>query len=195
VAAVAAVVSLASASVALAANKKVTGGTTKVTASPAAAVVLATHHITVTPLAPATASGATFTFPITGGRINTTTFRGVIRDGGGIAYSNGTDTVQVRRIHSVSDRHGTFVFARVRRHVVRNCHHVGPHHVRRCTVVVLTTDAKIARVTNTSVSGGTGTGTLKITTFTARVLNQLAGSHIVSAGETIGTVQTTPTFS
>ena len=53
--------------------------------------LLSANHITVAPLAPATESGATFTFtfPITGGRFNTTTLRGFIRHSGGLSLSNG----------------------------------------------------------------------------------------------------------
>jgi hypothetical protein len=193
VAAVTVVALLAFAGVALAATKKVTGGTTKVTPSSSAVALLATNHITVTPIAPATASGGVFTFPITGGRVNTTTFRGVLRNGGGIVLSNGTDTVRVRRIQSVSDRHGAFVFASVGRRVRVHCHR--RHHVLRCVLVQRTITAKIARVTNGSVSGGSATGTLKITAFTAGVINHLAGHHVVSAGATLGTVTVTPTFS
>jgi hypothetical protein len=191
--AVASVVSLAFASVALAATKKVTGGTSKVTPSKAAVTLLASNHISVTPIAPATASGGVFTFPLTGGRVNTTTFRGVIRDGGGISLSNGTRTVQVRRIQTVSDRHGVFVFASVRHPVRAGCH--SRRHVLRCILVERTITAKVARVTKTSVSGGSATGTLKITAFTADVINRLAGHHVVSAGATLGSVTVTPTLS
>src|SRR5450759_2228371 len=88
VTALAAVICLALAGVALAAFSKVTGGSTQITASPAAAKVLADNHITVTPVAPATASGTTFTFPIAGGRLNPKTLHGVIRHPGGLKLSN-----------------------------------------------------------------------------------------------------------
>ena len=192
VTAITALVSLVCAGTALAAQ--VTGGTSTITPTPAAAALLATNHITVTPIAPATASGGMFTFPITGGNVNKHNFHGVIRNGGGFTLSNGTQHVQVRRLVTVWDRHGVSVFAVVRRHVQRNCHHTGPHHVLHCTTVLLTTAARVARVTGVSVSGGSATGTVKITRFTAGVINHLAGSHIVSAGATLGTAKVTPTL-
>jgi hypothetical protein len=42
----------------------------------AVASLFASNHISVAPLAPATASGTTFTFPITGGRFNPSTLPG-----------------------------------------------------------------------------------------------------------------------
>ncbi len=181
--------------VAAAAATKVTGGTTTVTASTAAAQLLANNHITVTPIAPATASGSTFTFPITGGRLNTKTLHGVIRHSGGITLSNGTAKAALRRLTIVSDKHGVSVFALVRHHTRRVCGHIRARHRRfRCRVVVVWGSARVATVTNTSVSNGSATGTVNITAFTARAINRLAGKHVVSAGDVLGTATVTPTL-
>jgi hypothetical protein len=171
------VLSLAVTSIAFAASSKVTGGTSQITATSQAAAVLASNHIAVTALAPATQSGATFTFPIAGGRINPTTFRGVIRSKGGLSISNGTSTFRVRGFTSVSDRHGGWLFALVRR--------VGARHWQ---------PELFARFTNISVSGGTATATAHLTRASARLLNKLAGRHIVSAGNVIGTSKVSPTL-
>lgn len=195
VAALTTVVCLAVAGVALAAFTKVTGGTTTLTASDAAAKVLSDNHITVAPLAPATASGTTFTFPITGGRLNTKTLHGVIRDGGGVSVSNGTTTVNLRRPTILSDRNGVSVFALVRGRVVHFCRHFGIRHARvKCVLIAHLRTVRIARVTGVSVNGGTATGTARITGFTARLINRLAGKQIVAAGDVLGSASVAPTL-
>lgn len=181
--------------VAAAAATKVTGGTTTVTASTAAATLLANNHITVTPISPATASGSTFTFPITGGRLNIKTLRGVIRHAGGISLSNGTAKVALRRPVLVSNKHGVSIWALARHHTRRVCHHISAHSKRvHCRVIIVLRSVRVATVTKTSVSGGSATGTVNITAFTARVINRLAGNHVVSAGDVLGTATVTPTL-
>lgn len=195
IAVVAAVASLALASTALANGSKVTGGFTKVTASSAAAALLTANHITVAPLAPATASGTTFTFPITGGRFDTSTLRGFIRHSGGLSLSNGARKVVLRSPTVASTKHGVVLDALVRGPVHRVCHAVGHHHFRkRCLIVTRLVTARIARITDVSISNGTASGTLNITAFTAQVVNRLAGTHVVSAGAVLGTASTTPTL-
>jgi hypothetical protein len=187
------VLTLALAGAALAA--KVTGGTATLTASDAAAKVLADNHITVTPLSPATASATTFTFPITGGKLNTTTLHGVIRTSGGVSVSNGTKTVALRRPTVVSDKRGTWVLALVRGRVAHECRHVGKHHARvHCVIVARVRSVRIARVTDVTVSGGKATGTAKLTDFTARVINRLAGKQVVAAGDVLGSATVSPTL-
>ena len=192
--AVAAVASLAFAGSALANGSKVAGGSTKVTASAAVAALLTSNHITVAPLAPTTASGTAFTFPITGGRFNTTTLRGFIRHGGGLSLSNGTKQVTLRRPTVVSTKHGVALDALVRGLSHRVCYVVGNHQFKHCLVVTRLVTARIARITDVSISNGTATGTVNITAFTARAVNRLAGKHVVSAGAVLGTASTTPTL-
>jgi hypothetical protein len=194
-AAVAAVASLACAGSALANGSKVTSGSTKVTASAAAAALLTSNHITVAPLAPATASVTTFTFPITSGKFNTTALRGFIRHSGGLSLSNATKQVTLRRPTVVSTKHGVVLDALVRGRSHRVCRVVGNHQFKkRCVVVTRLVTARIARITDASISNGSVTGTVNISAFTARAVNRLAGKHMVSAGAVLGTARTTPTL-
>jgi hypothetical protein len=195
VAALTAVLALALTAVAFAAFTKVTGGTTTVTASAAAAKVLADNNIEVTPLAPATASGATFTFPISGGRINTKNLHGVVRHRGGIALSNGSRSVKLRRPTIVSTARGASLFA-LARTARRTCYHLGRHHLRRfrCALVVRWRAVRVASVTGVTLSGGKATGTVKITALTAHIVNRLAGKHVVKAGAVLGTATVAPTL-
>jgi hypothetical protein len=194
VAAIAAM-ALAVPGVASAATSKVTGGTTQISVSAAAAKVLSDNHITATPLAPATASGTTFTFPITGGFLNTNTLRGVIRHAGGLSLSNGTRTVNVHRPTIVSDRSGVSLWALVRGRTIKVCHPSAARHLRlRCISVTRFATVRVARITHVSLSNGTATGTVKITAATAGLVNQLAAKHVVSAGATLGTATVKPTL-
>jgi hypothetical protein len=171
---------------------KVTGGTTQITASADAAKVLSDNHITVTPLAPATASGTTFTFPIAGGELNKS-LHGFIRHNGGISLTNGSKTVNLRKPEIVSTKRGVSMLALVRRPPVRVCH-VRRHPRRiRCVSVARFRTERIATVSDVKVSNGTATGTVHISAATAGLVNLLAGKHVVSAGDVLGTATTTPT--
>jgi hypothetical protein len=187
------VLSLALAGAAFAA--KVTGGTTQVTASSAAATLLANNHITVAALAPATSSGATFTFPIARGHVNATTKHGVIFDRGGISLSNGTKTVAVRDFTIVSTKNGVSIDALIRGRVVHHCRLVGLHrHGLRCTTIVTWHVGRIATVSNVALNGTTATGTVNISALTAGLINDLAGKSVVHAGDVLGTATVTPTL-
>jgi hypothetical protein len=174
---------------------RVTGGTTTITASTGAAQALAANHITVTALAPATASGTTFTFPISGGRVNAKTLRGFIVVRGGVALSGGTRTIDLRRPTVISTKSGVSVFALARRRVHRRCHATGPHrrHVH-CTIVIREKSVRIARISGLTRSGASVSGTVTITGFTADALNKLAGQHAFAAGDVLGTATATPTL-
>lgn len=195
-AALAVVVSLALAGSAIAASVlKVTGGTATVTPSAAATSLLQSNNITVTPIAPATAANGVFTFPIAGGRLHAKTLHGVIREQGGLDISNGTDTIHLRRMRLVSDRAGVALFAVVRHHAAARCASLPRRRARiRCRIVSSFGVARVARITNVSVSNGAATGTVHITAATARAINALAGKQIVAAGAVLGTTTLTPTF-
>ncbi len=181
--------------VASAAQTKVTGGTTTITASTAAAQLLSDNHITVTPLKPATASGTTFTFPIAGGSINTTNLHGFIRHKGGLSLSNGTKTVTLREPTVDSTKQGASIWALVRGRTVRSCHRSGRLHARvRCASVVRWHSARIATLADVKVNGTSASATVKITGATAKLINQLAGKSVVSAGAVLGTATASPTF-
>jgi hypothetical protein len=194
-AALAAVVTLVPAGVALASVTRVTGGSTQVTVSAAAAKVLSDNHVTVTPVAPATAASQTFTFPIAGGALNAK-LHGFIRQQGGLSVSNGTKTVTLRKLTIISTKHGATIDALVRGRVAHVCRRFGSHHLRlRCLVVTRPVTVRIARLTNVQVSSNnTATATVNVTAFSAAVVNRLAGKHVVTAGATLGTATISPTL-
>ncbi len=188
-----AVAALAVPSAAAAAVSKVTGGTTQVSVSSTVSAALNANHLTVTPLAPATASGSTFTFPIVGGRLNTTNLHGVLRHTGGLAISNGTRTIRLRRLTIVSDKSGVSLYSLVSGPTVRRCHLYGRHHHRLlCVSRTRFVIRRVAKVTDVKVSGTAATGNLALTPVAAKAINALAGKSIASAGTVLGTATVTP---
>lgn len=194
--ALAVVASLALASIALAKpakSVKINGGTTTVTISSAAATALTNNNLTVKPLAPATASGSTFTFPIGRGRMNAK-LRGTVITKGGFAFSNATRTVRLRKLTVISNKNGVSIWALAPVHSRNTCKPGKTKAVKRCKLVVTYRVARIARVTAVTISGKTATGTVKLTALSAGVINNLAGKKIAAAGTPIGTATLSPTF-
>ncbi|HEY3727905.1 MAG TPA: hypothetical protein VGL51_12070 [Solirubrobacteraceae bacterium] len=170
-------------------RSNVTGGSTQIAISPATSNALSANHLTVAPLAPATASGATFSFPIVGGHLQIKSKHGVIRHRGGFTISNGVRTVGLRHPTLVSNENGVSLFALVRVPAMAKCrHHPGRRH---CFAV---RSRRVARVTGATLQGGSATGTVRLTEFSANAINKLAGKRIATAGTAIGTVTITPTF-
>jgi hypothetical protein len=182
-----AVAALAMPGSALAAGSKVTGGTTQLAISQAASNALSANHLTVAPLAPATASGSTFSFPIVRGHLQMKNRHGVIQHRGGFTISNGTRTVGVRHPTLVSNKNGVSLFGLVRVRNAGKCR----HHPRHCLVLRA---RRVARVTGAQVQGGSATGTVRLTKFSAGAINRLAGKTVAKVGTAIGNITITPTF-
>ena len=199
-AALAAALTVGLSSVAVAAPSKavrVTGGQTQLTLSAAAVQALSTYHITPAPLAPATASGATLSFPVSGGRLNLATVHGVIRHRGGFSLSNGKRTVAIRELTILASGKTADLWGLVRTSPARTrCTRIGPGHRHvRCYTLYLWHSARIAHITNVTVSNGTATGDAALTAASAGVINRLAGTQVAKAGLAIGTVKVTLTVS
>ena len=71
------------------------GGHTALTLDEGTAGVLADNGVSVAPIDGAEAEGRTFTFPITGGRVDSETVAGTIEHSGGIRFSAGDTTLSV----------------------------------------------------------------------------------------------------
>jgi len=191
--ALAGVLALALAGVAVAATSKVKGGTAQVTVSQAAASVLSANSITVKALAPATSSGNTFTFPISGGRLNTSNNHGTIVTKGGVTLSNGKADATIRRLTIVSNKHGVFVDGLVRGKTTHRCHTTGHHHTT-CTTTVHWNTVRVATVKNVTVNGSSASGTVLLSAASAKVIDKLAGKDVAKAGDELGTATVSPTF-
>jgi hypothetical protein len=167
---------------------KIKGGTTQIKLSPAATSALTANHLTVTPLFPATASGSTYTFPISHGRLKRGNLRGFVRHSGGFTISNGTRTVTIRHLTLVSTRRGVSLFARVR--ALRMHRHSKGASAHAAIVMV----RRIARVTDVQIKNRTATGTLRLSAFSATGINALAGKTIAQAGTAVGSITVAPVF-
>lgn len=147
----------------------VKSGQTTLTASTATVKFLTSHGITVTPLAPATMSGASVTLPVVGGIATDNKLRGVLVHRGGVRFASATKKVNVR--HVVIYRKG------------------GP------TWLVATVNGKVARLAKlTSITlkrtgkNVTLTGEVRLTAQAAHLINKLFGKHLVSAGFDLGSL-------
>jgi hypothetical protein len=186
-----AVAAIALSGFALAATSTINGGSTRLSISPTASKALATHHLTVRPLVPATADGSNFNFPIAAGRLDKSNLRGVIFNRGGFAISNGTRTIKIRRPTILSKQHGVSVWALIGTRWRLRCTHTKHHG---CFRAFLFSRRRIGRITNISRSGNSASGTLRLTKVSARAINTLAGRVIAKRGSAIGTITIAPTF-
>jgi hypothetical protein len=174
---------------------RVTGGTSQLALSTSVQSALTAHHLTVTPLTPATASTGTFTLPISHGRLNTANRHGWIVTAGGLSISSGTETIGLRHLTTVSNAHGVSVFAVTRGPIRQRCRRIGRHHLRmHCVTTYRVRTARIATVSGLTVTGTTASGTLALTPVAARLVNDLAGATIATAGAPVGTVTMAPTL-
>jgi hypothetical protein len=175
---------------------KITGGNTTLTLSSAASSALSSDHITATPIAPATASGSTFTFPISGGRVNLKNLHGVIRHKGGLKLTDGTKSGTVRSLTIEAFGKTADLYGVVRGGKVKRCAVVGHARHRRVICRTVTRDqiVRLAHITGVKLSGSSATGTAALTAASAKLLDQLSGGTTFKAGQVIGTVSVTPTF-
>ncbi len=75
---------------------RTTGGDTALTLDPGAAAALTSLGISAAPIDPASANpDGSLAFPITGGKVNATTFAGKIKHSGGISLTDGSTTVEL----------------------------------------------------------------------------------------------------
>ena len=77
------------------AQAELAGGDTILALDPGAGAALQSLGITAAPIDPASATGAGLLFPITGGKVNATTFAGSIRHSGGLRLSRGSTVVDL----------------------------------------------------------------------------------------------------
>lgn len=154
----------------------VVSGKTTITLSAGPARFLAKHHVSVTPLGAASIQGDSLTLPVTGGRVSKSAKSGVLVQQGGVEFSNGRRSVDVRG----------FVL-------------VGHNTTGRLTAVVDGRRIVLARLIDITrtVSGRSGTISAKLT-LSARVaelIDRRLGRRLVTAGTELGTLTSSVTVS
>jgi hypothetical protein len=173
-----------------AAKVKITGGTTTITPSAATTQFLTTNGIGVAPLAPATLSNGVVTLPIARGRIDLATLRGFVAHRGGLKFTKGNRSLALRHFLITSTRRGAFLDATT---PVRRCRAVSRARRARARGRVCSTrvvGVRIARLSNVvRNSDNSVTADLLLSQRAARLINKLAGSHVVSAGANLGTAR------
>jgi hypothetical protein len=172
-----------------AAKVKITGGTTTITPSAATTQFLTTNGISVTPIAPATASNGVLTLPIKGGRIDPVTLRGFVTHRGGVKFSKGTNSLSLRHFLITSTKRGAFLNATT---PVRRCRAFRARRGHRRGRVCFTRaeGVRVARLSNVVLnSDNSVTANLLLSSRAARFINKVAGSQVVSAGANFGTAK------
>ena len=172
---------------------KVTGGTTTITPSAATNQFLASNGITVTPIAPATLANGVVTLPIAGGRVNPTNLHGFIRHRGGLKFSKGTSSLTLRHFLITNSNRGAFLEAAV---PYRRCSRAslanrrGRRLLGRRVCIARHRGLRVARLVNGARQpDGSVTADLLLSRQAARLINRLAGHHVVSAGANIGSAK------
>jgi hypothetical protein len=183
-----------------AARVKVTGGTTTVT--PAAPVVQALTNlgVSVSPIDPATAASGAYTFPIVRGWVNTDNLHAFLVHSGGVKFTKGERSIALRRLVILSTKRGATLYGRVSRGACRVARvktrgHKRAHRVVRRVCRLHHRYLPVARLVDPQRSddGTSVTATLKLTTITAKIVNRLAGQHLVNPGTVLGTATIAPT--
>jgi hypothetical protein len=167
----AATVSLMAATSATAAAKPfhVTGTSTTVTPTSQVTSFLASHHVTVSAVGPATITNGSVILPIAGGRVSKNTNNGILRHTGGLKFSVGSRSVAVTHFVLIAHKANGRLLAWV----------AG----RRIIV------ARLINASHTvSGKGGTLTGELTLSAVAAHKINKRLGKHIVTAGTELGTL-------
>jgi hypothetical protein len=190
------------ASSAQAAKVHYAGGTTSVTPSAAAVKVLSDAGIAVTPVAPASATGGVFSFPIARGFVDPATGRADLLHKGGLKFTKGAKSATLRRfiIRKSAKAKAATLLARAPKKackiVLRQTKKHGKKKAHRKAVRVCRWHQRYfaaARVTDIKVSsdGTAVSGTLRITKTTAQIFNKVAGKKVVKAGAVLGTGSST----
>jgi len=188
-----AVAAIACAGVASASVTRVTAGTSQLTLATGANTALTASHLTVTPGAPATQSGSTFTFPVMFGRLNLSTMSGHVAHWGKLIFSNGTTTFRLRRPSIYSNGTTAAVWGQFADGANRTCTAIpGKQHAQTCSTTYTWSKARVGTLTGITHSGNTASATLYPSPALAAHLNNLAGSSTAFSPSTaLGTVSTT----
>jgi hypothetical protein len=185
-------------------------GSTTFTPSTEAKTFLANNGIAVAPVGAATVEGDGYVFPIAGGLGSPRTFYGLLAHKGGLEFTKGERSAVVRRLVAVRVKRGAVVLAQVpglrggcgrlraaleRFHIAKRSglrRTPGPRKVLRAVrnycrggrVIVL------AHLTNLSktlrYNGALLSADLELSRESARLINRVAKSKVVSAGAPLG---------
>jgi hypothetical protein len=181
---------------------KLTGGETTIALSDAAKSGLSGAGITATPIDPATASSGTFTFPIAGGKVKSTTAFGFVALKGGVKLTKGERSVKLRHLVIASGPRGAALFVATKRHrfhrfsrrgfrhrmTARAAHHRG-RGFRHWTAVLALSNVKRADTGGKVVI----TADAALTKRAAKHLNRKLDTNAFSAGDAVGTVTVSAT--
>jgi hypothetical protein len=148
-------------------TEQIKSGQTSITTSPLVKALLAKTGITVTPVGPAKAGGGSLSMPMASGPMSVPSMNGKMKSKGGLRFRFGKRTLVIRDYMVTHHGKNASVSAIV--------------HGKRITL------ATIVRM-KAKMSGKHGkmTGTLRITSAWANLINKLLGANVVHSGATLG---------
>lgn len=189
------------------ANKiKVTGGETKLALGDAAKNGLSSQGITLTALAPATFADGTLTFPIAGGKLESTTSAGFLAHRGGVTFTKGDRSLKLRGVTIGTDGAGhdavwALVGHRYKVSFKRHAHrfagaaHRGRSGARKVRWHFRWRVARVLALTNVERIDESGKSTITagaaLTKQGANLLDRKLNTMAFSAGDAVGTVTST----
>jgi hypothetical protein len=153
----------------------ITGGTTTIKANMTTVTFLASHKVGVTPIAPATLSGASVTLPVKGGVATTKKLDGVLLHRGAVKFTYAKKSLTLRHI---------------------TLYKVGKQaHLAATFAGKLIQLGKISGLTAVlSAKTATVSGELHLSGRVAHLIDTLIGHHVVGAGYDFGSFTSTLTL-
>ena len=148
-------------------TEQIKSGQTSITTSPLVKALLAKTGITVTPVGPAKAGGGSLSMPMASGPMSVPSMNGKMKSKGGLRFRFGKRTLVIRD-------------------------YMVTHHGKNASVSAIVHGKRItlARIVHmkAKMSGKHGkmTGTLRITSAWANLINKLLGANVVHGGATLG---------
>lgn len=150
----------------------VASGTATLTPTKTTATFLATHHVTVTVIKPATLTGGTVTLPAKGAMFSDSRINGVLFLRGGVIFATATKTVKVRGLTFVHRSGKIWLAGLVNGHAMILGRLTNAKHTVSSKQIIIT-------------------GEIHLTASSAKAVDKLVGKHLISAGYDLGGFTTT----
>jgi hypothetical protein len=166
---------------------KLDGNQTTIALSAPVSQALADNGVTVSLLGKATAGeGGSVVLPITGGRINPTNLRGVVRHAGGVKFTKGDRSLSLRRFTIVSTKRGAYLAVHVKGRGAKAKAARTRGRGRGRNLVL----ARLAGVQRSEANGVTTvTANLRLTQRAAKLIRNRFGVAAAQKGTLLGTVK------
>lgn len=166
------------------ASSQISGGSTQLTLNSAAGQALSAAQITLAATSPATFAAPTFTFPISRGNV-ARNGDALIKQTGGLTLTKGSTTVSISDLVIRTERRHAQLYGEVT--LPAKCGQATYCLPREAFV-------QLGRVNQLSTGNGSSSGSLVLSGFAAKLLNDLAGTRIAKGAPVLGSITISPTL-